>query len=404
MSSVLLAALTVLIATLCVLVGFFAVQIFGAVLSATEEPTGQDDDEGSSARIAVVVPAHNESDGIVLTLSDILPQLRYGDRLIVVADNCSDDTADVSARAGAEVISRNDTSRIGKGYALGRGIEHLDQDPPDFVLFVDADCRVDKGAVIRLLGASERYGRPIQAAFLMTSPPQSPIDHSLAEFAWRVKNWVRPLGLKVLNFPVQLTGSGMMFPWALIRAAPLASGNLVEDLKLGLDLARQGKAPAFLPTAKVRSYFPNSEGGSNSQRQRWIQGHLSMIARTAPPLLWEAITKRNRDLFILTLDLLIPPFLLLALLVAIGFVLSIVAAWLGMSAVPAVGALVALVTLSAALFAAWQKFGRDVLPASVLASKLPLLLRKLVAIGRILMGRKATQWIRTDRSVPREPD
>src|SRR5437588_6109247 len=62
----------------------------------------------SPYRLAVIVPAHNESNGIVPTIEDIKPQLRPGDRLIVVADNCTDDTAAVASSAGAEVISRND--------------------------------------------------------------------------------------------------------------------------------------------------------------------------------------------------------------------------------------------------------------------------------------------------------
>ena len=56
----------------------------------------------------VVVPAHNESLGLVPTLQDIKAQLGAGDRLIVVADNCTDDTAEVAVASGAEVIVRND--------------------------------------------------------------------------------------------------------------------------------------------------------------------------------------------------------------------------------------------------------------------------------------------------------
>src|ERR1700730_7389902 len=59
---------------------------------------------GNCARIAVIVPAHNESVGILPTLADIKAQLRASDRLLVVADNCTDDTASVAALVGAEVL------------------------------------------------------------------------------------------------------------------------------------------------------------------------------------------------------------------------------------------------------------------------------------------------------------
>src|SRR5262245_59099720 len=69
-------------------------------------------------RLAVLVPAHNESAGLLPALHVIQALLRAADRLLVVADNCSDDTAAIARAAGAEVAERNDLNRIGKGYAL----------------------------------------------------------------------------------------------------------------------------------------------------------------------------------------------------------------------------------------------------------------------------------------------
>src|SRR5262249_53204018 len=149
----------------------------------------------------------------VRTVDDIKPQLKQGDRLIVVADNCSDDTAAVAAAAGTDVIARQDATRIGKGYALAYAIEHLRRDPPDLVLFVDADCRVHPSAIARLVDACCSLKRPFQASFLMQAPSHSPTDQGLAEFAFLVRNWVRPLGLMKLHCPVQLMGTGMIFPW-----------------------------------------------------------------------------------------------------------------------------------------------------------------------------------------------
>jgi hypothetical protein len=89
--------------------------------------------------------------------------------------------------------------------------------------------------------------RPVQSLYLMTAPCESAINHQVAEFAWRLKNQVRPLGLRALGLPCQLMGTGMAFPWDIIRSAELASGFIVEDLKLGLDLADAGHPPVFCP-------------------------------------------------------------------------------------------------------------------------------------------------------------
>ena len=67
--------------------------------------------------MAVLVPAHNESGKILPTLADIRAQLAAGDRLLVVADNCDDDTAPV-ARSPAQKSSIARPYRVGKGYAL----------------------------------------------------------------------------------------------------------------------------------------------------------------------------------------------------------------------------------------------------------------------------------------------
>src|SRR5438445_12127508 len=117
-------------------------------------------------RVAVVVPAHNESFGVIPTIGDIKPQLEEGDRLIVVADNCSDDTAIVAAAAGANVIARDDLTQIGKGYAMAWGINHLSADPPDFVVFIDADCRLQSDMIGRLREVCSERQRPMQACFL----------------------------------------------------------------------------------------------------------------------------------------------------------------------------------------------------------------------------------------------
>ena len=378
---------------LCIPVVILLVEVVAAQRLPRERPFVQ----GKKGRVAVIIPAHNESSGIVPTISDILPQLGESDRLIVVADNCSDDTAAVSERAGAKVIVRNDLGRIGKGYALGWAIDHIKDDPPDFVVFIDADCRVQSDAIARLSDVCDSLQRPVQACFLMHSPDNSPINHGLAEFAFLLRNLVRPLGLKNLNLPVQLMGTGMAFPWDLIRSAPLASGHLVEDLKLGLDLAEMGKAPYFYPDVKVTSAFPVTAKGTDSQRQRWVQGHLGMILKGVPRLLLRSVARRNLDLLALTLDLLVPPLSLLGLLVVAMFVVTSIAALLGPSAIGLWIAAVNIALFTAAIFLAWARFGRDVLPGRVFLSIGPLVLRRIRLYGGLLLGRTASHWIRTDR-------
>jgi cellulose synthase/poly-beta-1,6-N-acetylglucosamine synthase-like glycosyltransferase len=391
--SFILAAIAFLLA---VLVFIFLIEVFAAVaLPQRQRPSPPA--KYSDGKVAVLVPAHNESTGLLPTLEDIKAQLRPADRLLVVADNCTDDTGAVAATAGADVISRNDLERTGKGYALAWGLRHLEVNPPDIVIVIDADCRLADTLIARLAAACAMTHRPVQALDLMIAPEDSPISSRVAEFAWRVKNWVRPLGLKALGLPCQLMGTGMAFPWEVIRSTELASGLIVEDLKLGLDLAVAGNAPVFLPSARVTSEFPSSPEGTLAQRRRWEQGHLGMILTMVPRLIVLAIRQTNLDLLALALDVAVPPLSLLATLVLVVFVLSALATLLGFASTAILVSTVSLVAFVIGVLLSWLKFGRDVLPPSAILLIAPYIIRKLPLYGRILFQRSRSQWIRSDR-------
>ncbi|MGO9826848.1 MAG: glycosyltransferase family 2 protein [Terriglobales bacterium] len=354
---------------------------------------------GAGRRIAVLVPAHNESVAIAATLEDIKAQLRPGDRLLVVADNCTDDTAAVAGLSGAEVVKRQDSERIGKGYALDWGLRHLDKDPPDVVIVIDADCRLSERSIARLTGACSVTGRPVQALDLMTAPAGSGINKLIAEFAWRVKNWVRPLGLAGLGLPCQMAGTGMAIPWPVIRAADLASGWIVEDLKLGLDLAAAGHPPLFCPSARVTSQFAASAGGADMQRSRWEHGHIKTILKLTPRMLCMAIARANFSLLVLTLDLAVPPLSLLAMLLIATCATTTVAAWFDLGLTALIISSGCLFCLATTVGLAWNKYGRDVLPARAVLSVPLYVLAKLGLYRQVLFGKMTTQWVRTDRAL-----
>ena len=102
-------------------------------------------------RLTVVIPAHNEEAELPRTLASVFAADYPPDllRVLVVADNCTDDTAAVAAHFGAAVAVRNDPQR-GKGYALGFGFERALAEQADAVLVLDADCTIDAGLLRRV--------------------------------------------------------------------------------------------------------------------------------------------------------------------------------------------------------------------------------------------------------------
>jgi cellulose synthase/poly-beta-1,6-N-acetylglucosamine synthase-like glycosyltransferase len=347
--------------------------------------------------VAVVVPAHNESSGIAATLATISPQLRAGDRLVVVADNCADDTASVASRSGAEVIERRDLTKHGKGYALDFALKHLDNNPPKIVIFIDADCQVSEGAIAQTASVCAASGRPVQILDLMAALDGSTINYRVAEFAWRVRNWVRPLGLAALGLPCPLMGTGMAFPWGVIRSADLATGALTEDRKLGLALAHAGHAPLFCVLARVTSHFPASSEGAATQRRRWEEGTIRTIFGEAPRAIGMAVVTGNIQLLALALDALVPPLSLLAMLTGGMFLVTGAAALFGAAAVPFTISSISLGALIAAVALAWLKYGRDVLPAAAIFSVAAYALGKLPLYRQIFSSRAPSRWVRTDR-------
>src|SRR5262249_22995269 len=250
--------------------------------------------ESRHPSLCVIIPAHNESELIAKTVGAIRSQLTVGDRLVVIADNCSDDTANVASLAGAEVVERRDPEHVGKGYALDRGIRFLQQSgPPEVIIFVDADCELAPGSVEALAQESAAHQRPVQATNLIEDPRLSGRTARIRHFAWKVKNYVRPLGASRLGLPCQLTGTGMALPWSPACSADLSSGHIAEDTKLGVDLTIAGYEPRFCPRATVTSRFAASTEGIRIQRTRWEHGHLTMIYEYVPVLLWNAFATRR---------------------------------------------------------------------------------------------------------------
>ncbi len=357
---------------------------------------------GPRGQLAVVVPAHNEAPIIASTLRSIGAQLRPGDRLLVVADNCSDGTGAVAAAEGAEVIVRTDALRRGKGYALDFAVQALASSAPTIVLVVDADCQAAPGAVEQLARLCSATGRPVQALYRLTAPVGAPLMSRLKEFACAVKNEARALGLHRVGLPCQLMGTGMAFPWNAIATAKLATGQIVEDLQLGIELTRAGSAPLLCPAAVVSSELPATAEGLESQRARWEHGHLAAIAREGPSLLFGSLGKGDWRGVALAADLMVPPLALLLLLIAADCIASALFYVVAGSLWPLLLGGAAALLLVLAVLLAWSRYGRQSLPLRSLFLAPLYALAKTPLYLRFFRARQQ-QWVRSRRDHER-PD
>lgn len=346
--------------------------------------------------LAVLVPAHNEAGGIGPTLATIAPQLRPGDRLVVVADNCTDATAAEARQAGATVLERQNLAQRGKGYALDFGLSHLAAAAPDVVVFIDADCTLHSGALAALVTQAQHSNRPVQAVYLMEKPPNPGLKDGVSAFAFKVKNWVRPLGLYRLRQPCLLTGTGIALPWSAATSVSIASGHIVEDMKLGLDLALAGYAPQFCQSAWVTSRLPSSDQAATTQRTRWEHGHLQIFTEYVPKLLGQALKQGRFDLLALALELSVLPITLQVVAVVAIALLSLLAALFGFSWLPAYLALGALACLTIGISLAWVGYGRADLSLRDMLAVPAYMLSKFSIFSKFLT-KPEKAWVRTER-------
>lgn len=379
---------------LAVPVLWFCTQVFAAC--ATPGRTKFEFNSSEVANIAVLIPAHNESVNLIPTLRCVFQQNLPNLRVLLVADNCSDDTASIAKNEGAEVIERHHGTLRGKGYALDFGVQHLSVNPPSVLIILDADCLLEPGVLKKLGDTVLGTRRPVQALYLMKNTGNPTVKSKIAEFAWLVKNWVRPRGLHAMGLTCQLTGSGMAFPWKVIQQVPLATGEIVEDMKLGLTLTAMGHPPVFCENAIVSSVFPSQEEGVRSQRTRWEHGHLSMMMKEGLPKLLEGLRKRDAQLFFLALDVCIPP---LALLVMSTIALQVpgIFYWLFTSnPLPFIVGTACLLFTTTAVLMAWSQYGRSVISANQLLMIPVYMASKIPIYVRYLFQRQA-EWVRSKR-------
>lgn len=349
---------------------------------------------GSLKPFKILIPAHNEAQIIEDTLVKLRQEIGTLEDVLVIADNCSDDTADLVKKLGASVLERQHETLKGKGYALDAGVQALNGSEIETIVVFDADCEFAEGSFKQLVLSSQARDEVVQSLYLMKSPDGAEVKTRIAEFAWLVKNLVRPLGLSKAGINCQLQGSGMAFPWRIFDQVSFASGSIVEDLELGLKLNDLGEKVGFTTSSTVLSYFPISEQGSETQRTRWEHGHMASIS-ILPNAMWQALKAGRVKGFFTALDAMIPPTVLWIMMVTLITILTgITHLFLPNSAFFL--ALISFLALTACLGFSWLRYGRRIIGLSDIFSILVYALGKF-NIYKKFLGNRQKDWVRTDR-------
>jgi cellulose synthase/poly-beta-1,6-N-acetylglucosamine synthase-like glycosyltransferase len=367
-----------------------AAEMFAGLLRPASWPKAS-----SEGRCALIVPAHNEAAIIQSSLTGIIREMPPYMHALVIADNCSDSTADIARACKVEVIERTDRALLGKGHALAFARDHLKHAPPSIVIIVDADCEINRDSLIQLNDVATATGHPVQAVNLLRP---NRLAHPLVQvstFAFLLKNLVRQRGLQRLSGGVHLNGTGMAIPWKLFARADLATSNIVEDLALGLEFSASGQAPLLHSEAAIWS--PSSDPrGTIAQRTRWEGGFIATTRKFAFPLLGSAIARADLRRMWLGINLLIPPLALLGLFNVMAGLANIGLLFLGGTLGPLLILFCSIGLALSGVAASWYLLGRDFLTLRALMVLPAYMMWKIPLYLRLAAGRPLT-WLRSGR-------
>ncbi len=351
--------------------------------------------------IAVVIPAHNEEDLIETTIRSI-QESDYPQELLqihVIADNCTDATAELSRATGAAVLVRTNKEQIGKGAALSAFLESQATllDTVEAVTIIDADTEVDPLFFWEAASSIRHPEVDVVQGFYSTLRPTESWMSSIYRIAFLVSNHVRPAGRSVWSDSINLTGNGMTFCSDVLKKYGWPCNSLAEDLEMSLFLTQNGVRISYNPDAIVRGEMPTTAKQARSQRERWEWGRFQLWK---PQLrkLFSAFWRSPRFAIIdAALDLFVPP---LSALIFLASGAAILNSWFVHST--AIYIQLLLVAVSLTFYVAtslWQR--RQPLLIWLALLSLPLyLVFKALLYAKMFIWRETT-WLRTQRAVER---
>jgi len=364
----------------------------GALLYRTRRAPGS-----APLRAALLIPAHNEEHQLPHILADAnaLDYPRDCFEVFVIADNCTDATADTAREAGAHALVRVDPTHAGKGQALDWALRtHQDALAAfDVIAMVDADMQIDPAFLREMAESLAVPGVRVVQALNTVAHPERSWRAALGFAAFSVINYLRPAGRCFFGGTAELKGSGMAFHAPLLLAHGWPAHSLAEDAEFSKLLLLDGIRVHFNPRARVTSEVAMQSRQIQVQQQRWEAGKLQVLKQYFPVLLRRAARHPSPAHLDAVLDLLVPPqsiFVLLALATGLAALvvqplLTLVV--LGCLAVNAL-CIAAAMLLARAPLKVWLYLGAAPL----------LLLTKLPVYVRLLLNRGPTPWQRTPRN------
>lgn len=246
-------------------------------------------------RFMTIIPAHNE-EKVVVNLVESLKKLDYPKDLYdiyVIADNCTDKTAEVAKKAGAIVYERFDEAHKTKGHALQWFLaQKIEEDAPyDAFCIFDADNIVDEN-FLKVMNKKLCQGEEVVQGYKdIKNPSDSWVSAGYAIFYWTMHRFYHLARYNIGLSPL-MNGTGFMVKFDVIKPQGWNTKTLTEDIEFSLKRIIEGKKLGWARDAIVYDEQPVGFKQSWTQRSRWTVGHMQCLKEYTKPLA-EAVVKNK---------------------------------------------------------------------------------------------------------------
>ena len=236
--------------------------------------------EEKENRFMAIIPAHNEA-VVVANLVESLKKQNYPRELYdiyVIADNCTDNTAEVARNAGAIVYERFDEEKKTKGFALQWFLaQKIKEDAPyDALCIFDADNIADEN-FLKAMNKKLCQGETVVQGYRdIKNPTDNWITAGYAIFYWTMNRFYH-LARYNLGLSPLLNGTGFMVKFDVIKPTGWDTNTLTEDIEFSLKNIIEGRRLGWATDAIVYDEQPTGFKQSWSQRSRWTVGHIQCI-------------------------------------------------------------------------------------------------------------------------------
>ncbi len=274
----------------------------------------------SQGTIGILIPAHNEKLTIERTLASVASAAAnsHDIDINVIADNCSDNTAELARHAGANVLERENKDLRGKGAALQWAMATLAEKHYDYTMIIDADIIVNPEFFqeLRVALGSANTGA-VQTRYEALANEHA----SVKRLAMLGFNVLRGRGRVALGGSAGIMGNGFILSQETLAKVPFLANSIVEDLEYHMQLVASNIPVAFCDSARICGEMPNDDQASDIQASRWEGGRLGVLKAKFLPLLCQSITgifKGKVHALDALLDLMLLPIGYMVMIILIG--------------------------------------------------------------------------------------